>query len=55
MLAGRRYRDYLLDAIKEMGCTFEIPMEGLRIGEQLRWLKKRLDGVDIEEFKNEIG
>ena len=37
-LAGERYRKYLLPSIKNV----EIPMEGLRIGEQMAWLKRMI-------------
>lgn len=43
-LAGKRYRENLVGAIREMGCTVEIPMEGLGIGKQLRWLNQHLEG-----------
>jgi hypothetical protein len=41
-LAGQRYREGLVGAVRAMGCTVEIPMEGLKIGEQLAWLKQRV-------------
>lgn len=37
-LAGEKYRRYLLPFIKH----YEIPMQRLKIGEQLSWLKQRL-------------
>jgi len=37
-LAGERYREFLVPALQELGSSIEIPMEGLRIGEQLGWL-----------------
>ena len=37
-LAGARYREFLVPALREFGTSIEIPMEGLRIGEQLSWL-----------------
>lgn len=37
-LAGNNYRKYLIPSIKH----WEVPMEGLRIGEQLRWLKNKI-------------
>ena len=43
ILAGKDYREYLLAGIRAMGCVVEIPMEGLRIGQQLSWLKRRLE------------
>jgi cytoplasmic iron level regulating protein YaaA (DUF328/UPF0246 family) len=42
ILAGSRYRQDLIGPIRQMGCTIEVPMKGLRIGEQLRWLKQRV-------------
>lgn len=42
ILAGIKYRENLMDPIREMGCSIEIPMEGLGIGKQLRWLKQQL-------------
>jgi len=38
-LAGDKYRRYLLPHIK----NFEIPLKGLRVGEQKSWLKKRIE------------
>ncbi len=40
ILAGQRYREHLIDPLETMGCNVDIPMRGLRIGEQLRWLNK---------------
>lgn len=42
ILAGKSYRENLVEPIREMGCSVHVPMEGLRIGEQLRWLNQRL-------------
>jgi hypothetical protein len=42
ILAGQRYRADLLDPLRKMGCAIQIPMQGLRIGEQLAWLNERL-------------
>jgi hypothetical protein len=42
-LAGEAYRPGLIDAMHRLGCSVEIPMEGLRIGEQLHWLKEHLE------------
>lgn len=39
-LAGERYREFLADHIARRGITVSVPMEGLRIGEQLSWLSK---------------
>jgi len=43
ILAGARYREHLIEPIQGMGCSVEISMAGLRIGEQLRWLKQKLE------------
>lgn len=40
ILAGNRYREYLVEHIK----NYEIPLEGMRIGEQLSFLKGRIEG-----------
>jgi hypothetical protein len=37
-LAGRRYRELLIDKLIQMGYTVEVPMINMGIGEQLRWL-----------------
>ena len=38
VFAGLRYREFLMDYFKRRW-TVELPMEGLRIGKQLQWLK----------------
>ena len=38
ILAGMKYREFLVDPLGASGYQVEIPMEGLRIGEQLSWL-----------------
>ncbi|MCH8876803.1 MAG: hypothetical protein IIA89_08250 [Chloroflexi bacterium] len=42
LLAGKLYRENLVRPIREHGCKVEIPMEGLKVGEQLQWLNERL-------------
>ncbi|MCH9012021.1 MAG: hypothetical protein IIA68_03025 [Proteobacteria bacterium] len=42
ILAGERYREYLVPRIIEFGCVLEVPMKGLAIGKQLQWLSKRI-------------
>lgn len=37
-LAGERYREFLARHLADRGIAISVPMEGLRIGEQLRWL-----------------
>lgn len=40
--AGKKYRKYILPPIK----YYKIPLKGLRIGEQLRFLKNKLEQTD---------
>ena len=40
MLAGSRYREGIVPGLRELGANVEVPMEGLRIGEQLAWLAR---------------
>ena len=42
ILAGVVYRKNLVNKIEGLGCKVEIPMKGLRIGEQVSWLKEQL-------------
>ena len=42
ILAGEKYREHLLAPIRQMGCEVQVPMEGLRFGEQKGWLKRQL-------------
>lgn len=42
VLAGARYREYLLDYLRGRFSQVEVPLEGLRIGEQLHWFSERL-------------
>ena len=37
-LAGQRYREFLEQPLRRHGVAVSVPMEGLKIGEQLRWL-----------------
>jgi hypothetical protein len=38
VFAGQRYREFLMEYFRSRGTTVEVPLEGLRIGEQLSWL-----------------
>ena len=44
ILAGRRYREFLEPSLQSRGLPVSVPMAGLRIGEQLRWLNRMLNG-----------
>jgi len=35
--AGKKYREYLVPLLQEVGYTVEIPLMGLGIGQQLAW------------------
>lgn len=39
-LAGQNYREFLEPALSGFGCSTLVPMRGMRIGEQLRWLDR---------------
>lgn len=39
VFAGRRYREFLEEHLRVRFSSVQVPMEGLRIGQQLRWLK----------------
>jgi hypothetical protein len=41
ILAGARYREFLMPTLELLAARVEIPMEGMRIGEQLSWLGKK--------------
>jgi hypothetical protein len=38
VLAGDRYRQFLIPGLKSRGVRVHVPMQGLGLGEQLRWL-----------------
>jgi len=44
-LAGQVYREFLEESLHKMGCRISVPMEGLRIGEQIQWLNHQLRGI----------
>jgi hypothetical protein len=37
ILAGATYREFLANLLLDWGATIDVPLEGLRIGEQLQW------------------
>lgn len=39
MLAGERYREFLMEDLAKLCRTIEVPLRGLTIGKQLAWLK----------------
>lgn len=42
LLAGDDYREFLVPELEARGYTVHVPLAGMRIGEQLRWLDDRL-------------
>ena len=42
ILAGLRYREFIVPRLRKHGFIVEVPMEGLSIGKQLQWLSKQL-------------
>jgi hypothetical protein len=38
VLAGQRYREFLMDYLRRRASAVDVPMAGMRIGEQLSWL-----------------
>lgn len=54
ILAGYYYRQDIVPLLKESGYRVKVPMEGLSIGWQLRWLNKRLGAnkknIPLERF-----
>jgi len=47
-LAGNYYRQFLIPKLQAMGIQIEVPMKGLRIGEQLHYL-------DVQNQRNNYG
>ena len=43
ILAGKRYREFLVPLIVEYGCRVDVPMQGFRIGRQLQWLSNQIE------------
>jgi len=41
-LAGTKYRENLITPLEKLGVQVSIPMKGLRIGEQMSWLNKKI-------------
>jgi cytoplasmic iron level regulating protein YaaA (DUF328/UPF0246 family) len=44
VLAGERYREFLMNRLAIRFETVKIPMQGLQMGEQLSWMKNTLGG-----------
>ncbi len=41
ILAGKNYREFLCPFLAEYGCRVEVPLRGLRIGQQLQWFSRQ--------------
>jgi cytoplasmic iron level regulating protein YaaA (DUF328/UPF0246 family) len=46
ILAGKRYREFLVPQLEAAGFTIHIPMEGLKIGQQLQWLSSEMSAKE---------
>ena len=46
ILAGFRYRQYLGSYLSNRFSSVRVPMQGLKFGEQLSWLKKAVEPVE---------
>jgi len=42
ILAGTRYREFIMSELTNRVAEVEVPLEGLRIGEQLSWLSGKI-------------
>ena len=42
VFAGQRYREFLAPELRKRGVQVDVPMEGLKLGKQLNWLKCRI-------------
>ncbi len=50
ILAGRAYRELLVAWLLYRGYTVSVPMEGLGIGQQLRWLNRAIEDLEQERL-----
>jgi hypothetical protein len=41
--AGTKYREFLIPLLTKAGYSCKVPLQGLRIGEQLAWYKRHLE------------
>ena len=49
VLAGNRYREHVVPALRAAGHVVSVPLEGKRLGEQLRWLKQTFAPAETHE------
>jgi hypothetical protein len=49
IFAGQRYREFLIDYLRSRAKRIDIPLERLRIGEQLAWFSEANDGEQHTE------
>lgn len=55
ILAGDRYREFLTPMLQARGVQVDVPMQGLRIGEQLRWLDRQMRSYSSSSKKRMRG
>ena len=41
VFAGEKYREHLMSYLRRTATSIEVPLEGLKIGQQLRWFKEQ--------------
>jgi hypothetical protein len=49
IIAGQRYREYLIEPLRCRVESIHIPMKGMGIGEQLQFLNEQIGQLEIEE------
>jgi len=48
-LAGAKYREHIVPQLRRRGYSVAVPMEGMRIGEQLSWLNRKMGEAQLEK------
>jgi len=48
VLAGERYRQFVVPALKSLGVRVTVPMHRLGLGQQLRWLDRARSRIAVE-------
>lgn len=55
ILAGNRYREYLIEPLLNAERKVEVPMEGMSMGFQRQWLGQELDRLGVERPRRKKG
>jgi hypothetical protein len=51
ILAGQAYREHLLLILQSWRCRVRVPMKGLRIGQQNRWLIRAREAAQVDAHR----